>query len=493
MRGLLRGLSNLTMFRLNGLNAEEPGTKRGAASTVVDANILAVHINAVFVEFSDETGANKIARMTPGKMYLNGRRNLQCIFRSSEHLRHFLPAGGCVRVCVAETEKEEELITMIDKKKFPNVVTKDKKHLTKELDPQKKMKLIKYATDKRDILVTHVVVKMWSVAADGAGEAICVASDAVLDHLDQGADDFLEEIQKAILSVQPPELQEYLAECKWFFTHFNGLEPAGPPIFPNAPADETGLQGTVVEMQKPHGGIIDVGGESGNVIFRFRSLTFSHFSGERIYFHRQRVVVDGLRIGLTDVLEDEIKAGDSVTCDVVKNLMYQGGAVQNLMENGETTRVAQWVFKGTTQRADIPKYICLKDMSCEYPTAHSVKIVDLIIDDSDGVCKSAVGMIMNSPTVKSQDKQLGKYIKISRDNCHYAGYSLAKVDLVHITKSNDEVFCKVTPLASPETIGRFECQFEVRVGAWIRMLEVREGLSPKRRDGFKKYLINITP
>ena len=45
----------------------------------------------------------------------------------------------------------------------------------------------------------------------------------------------------------------------------------------------------------------------------------SRLSGENVYFHRNRVIVDGVRIAQTDILEEEIAIGDTVTCDVMAN------------------------------------------------------------------------------------------------------------------------------------------------------------------------------
>ena len=68
-------------FRFNGLNREDAYAKHDATPTAVEATVVGSFLNGVFVSWEGEGGKKLCARMTPGKMYLNGRRNLQTIFR----------------------------------------------------------------------------------------------------------------------------------------------------------------------------------------------------------------------------------------------------------------------------------------------------------------------------------------------------------------------------------------------------------------------------
>lgn len=208
------------------------------------------------------------------------------------------------------------------------------------------------------------------------------------------------------------------------------------------------------------------------------------FLGERIYFHRERVLVNGLRIGHADILEDDIREGDQVVCDVVDNIVWNmNGSTTLLIEHSGTARLAKWVFKGS--KGTIPKPICLKEMTCEYPEAHRIKIVELIADKEDGIVKSGIGMILMSPSVLKQFKGLdggvvGKYVWFTRETLHYVGYSIARMDLNHIMKPHDEMFAKVKIVHGP--VGRYMVSFEVVVGALTRMVEevlVKDGRLPE--------------
>ena len=68
-------------FRFNGLNREDAPAKQEAAPEAVEATVVAAFLNGVFVAWEGEGGKKKCARLTPGKAYLNGRRNLQSVFR----------------------------------------------------------------------------------------------------------------------------------------------------------------------------------------------------------------------------------------------------------------------------------------------------------------------------------------------------------------------------------------------------------------------------
>ena len=68
-------------FRFNGLNREDAPAKHDAVPAEVEATVVGSFLNGVFVSWEGEGGKKLCARMTPGKMYLNGRRNLQTIFR----------------------------------------------------------------------------------------------------------------------------------------------------------------------------------------------------------------------------------------------------------------------------------------------------------------------------------------------------------------------------------------------------------------------------
>ena len=73
-------------FRFNGLNREDAPAKNDASTAAVEATVIGTFLNGVFIQWEEEGGKKMCARMTPGKMYLNGRRNLQTIFRDDDRV-----------------------------------------------------------------------------------------------------------------------------------------------------------------------------------------------------------------------------------------------------------------------------------------------------------------------------------------------------------------------------------------------------------------------
>ena len=65
------------------------------------------------------------------------------------------------------------------------------------------------------------------------------------------------------------------------------------------------------------------------------------------------------------------------------------------------TQLAVWVYKGDSSKSDAPRPIDLKTMQVPVPGPGSrLKILELIAEDDDGVCKSGYGVIIPSPNTK---------------------------------------------------------------------------------------------
>ena len=59
------------------------------------------------------------------------------------------------------------------------------------------------------------------------------------------------------------------------------------------------------------------------------------------------------------------------------------------------------MYKGDSSKSDAPKPIDLKTMQVPVPGPGSrLKILELIAEDDDGVCKSGYGVIIPSPNTK---------------------------------------------------------------------------------------------
>ena len=82
------------------------------------------------------------------------------------------------------------------------------------------------------------------------------------------------------------------------------------PLPKNANPKYKRWTGVVEELHKPDGGLI-----------RLTDSKAMHFAPDRqlVYFHRSRLVVNGVKVSNNDVLEDEIAVGDNVQVDMVMN------------------------------------------------------------------------------------------------------------------------------------------------------------------------------
>ena len=82
------------------------------------------------------------------------------------------------------------------------------------------------------------------------------------------------------------------------------------PLPKNANPKYKRWTGVVEELHKPDGGLI-----------RLTDSKAMHFAPDRqlVYFHRSRLVVNGVKVSNNDVLEEEIAVGDNVQVDMVMN------------------------------------------------------------------------------------------------------------------------------------------------------------------------------
>ena len=458
-------------FRANSVTGEEPASGKGAESRIADGVVIAAHINAVILEVQLGAGRTVFARMTPGRMYLNGRRNLLTAFRTDAHLAQFFPTGLRIRVSVAEAEIPEHLIAFTDRLGAPCITHGDESKVKRNLDSFKKQLKTAKEGSRREALVTHVVWRAWSEAAEISGKSMGMEDFArsacdepeggMAEQCDADVAVVLDTISANLLSEEEQDLGSLASKARWFVAHGNGSEPCGPPALDDGTATcqlAYGLAGRVVELRRPHGGIV-------------------YINGERVYFHRMRLLVDGQRIGQCEVLEDRIGVGDFVTCDVVNNARLRnvdGSIAERHFEHScGTEKIALWVFKGDEDRNCLPEPVDCEKMTCEYPTAHRLKIVEFVADPNTGAYNSGVAMVMPSPTTKkdapTEDSIIGKYVMFGAQDINFAGYRLGNVDLFDIARDGDELFGKIRPLSKADQFSVYSVNYVLEAGALIRL------------------------
>ncbi len=256
-------------FTYNGLNAEDfgvcppatpcesPSSLLPSPTSAYSGRILCSLINAIFVDFVDEdTGQSCLARCTPGKMYLNGKRNLLSLLRTPSCAAALLPPGTPVRMRVAKAAKEQKLIFFKDE--YGNqTVALDSEESTK-YHPMKRM--LRMGKEKTPRTCSHVVVQMWSEAwgNDLAADMLKLPNRQFLQTMssfDGQADSMLLRLHECVLESdleRKKTLQAAVAAAitPWFLVDHLGPLARSVPRWPETPANMQPIRATVAELHR---------------------------------------------------------------------------------------------------------------------------------------------------------------------------------------------------------------------------------------------------
>ncbi len=250
----------------NGLIGPEPGVAPPVApgdspellpssTGSYPGKVLCSLVNAVFFEFVDEESRTTLlARAVPGKLYLNGRRNLLALLRTPGAVATFLQAGAPVRLRVARAEREEDLIFLRDEFGRRTVVPDGDGASRKRPDAIRR--IVRTGTDKKSRTCSFVAVQIWSeswgrnVILSRPEEFLAAAKEAAAEE-----EEMLREVHCRVLKEEDElEAQETAPKEQrpWFLVSHLGAVPRSEPRWPEEEGKEEGVEdamkGTVVEL-----------------------------------------------------------------------------------------------------------------------------------------------------------------------------------------------------------------------------------------------------
>ena len=354
-----------------------PPTQDPDAVTSVEGEIRSVHAKIVIIHF--HTGfSTQIAKCVPGQMYINGRRSLGCIVKNNQAhtwplpVKRFLHEGARVlmdakkltlREITETAQLTEEHVTysatLMWKAQRPEDVVSTAtqsstvlKAVVERIHPKwgvakhDQKGYIFFTLDslyiktksKRDSLLEHLVV----------GDLVAMNCKAVEDYLDM-AEEAKGHIgfsgSTADLKYRAILIWRIEAEVDPFITGNSKRSEddedcdflaTSSTLTRQLPSEkealDTGWPGRVHEVHAPAGGVILLDDTLG-----------LDKTQRRVYFHRSRCNVNGVKLSSGADISVDVVPGDSVTVDVLPNLRAGGDSEQQPFVEQTTARDVFWV------------------------------------------------------------------------------------------------------------------------------------------------------
>ena len=356
-----------------------PPTQDPDSVTSVEGEIRSVHAKIVIIQF--HTGFSpQIAKCVPGQMYINGRRSLGCIIKNNQahtwpaQVKRFLHEGARVLM-------DAKKLTVREITETAQLTEEHVTYTTSLLWRGQRPEDVVSATTQSSTVVKAVVERIhpkWGVAKHDVKGYIFFTldsfyikrkRDSLLEHLVVGdlvavncksVDDYLDMAEEAkghsgftgstadlkyralLLWRIEAEVDPYIAcnakraedeeDCDFLATS-STLTRQLPS---EKEALDTGWPGVVEEVHAPAGG----------VILLDESLGLDK-TQRRVYFHRSRCNINGIKLSSGTDISVEIVPGDSVTVDVLPNVKAGGDGEQPPFVEQSTARDVFWVALST--------------------------------------------------------------------------------------------------------------------------------------------------
>jgi len=237
-------------------------------------------------------------------------------------------------------------------------------------------------------------------------------------------------------------------------------------------AEFKSLQGTVEEVHLPAGGIVKLDLKSIPAGVVPPNCAPTH---ERVYFHRSRVYLNGTKVQSDQSLDAELKIGDQVTVDVVRNLMDHNDPPY-VMSGAHWVALslrANTVVRGVSLAAQL-RQECEDDLEELGPNVATGRIVYLNSpDEPKGAVESGVAVI-------DSGEYLGQRVQFDRTVCSAFGFPLAKADLSYVFSQGEKVYIEVKPYNS-------YCVEKLWTG-FSKSVYKEQGLDMNERTVMKMYL-----
>jgi len=396
----------------------------------VTATVLATFQHEVFLSFKHQDKEHT-AIFCPGRMYVNGSINLLSVATSKEMLKNLLKVKMEFEVMVQPLSRSTEVVLCTNGEEVTVV-----KQGAGKTEVEGRM------ANKADTTANLTVG--WGVSLIYKGE------QPTKQQLNNAAEKFnkqwdswnnvIDRVHKELFTVET--IKEEDIKDNWFLVHMDGITPSN---IPNKYPDnkKSGVKGVIKEIHRPFGGIVDVGARNGGMI----------------KFHRNVLSKDGLKIGITEVLEENISLGKTVFVDIAENIDDNGKAV---FEDYSGTKIATAVSIGSIG-VDVEEH---DETHAHGQVGHKIRVVELY-PDSDGRICSGIGTIQLSQLIRSGGaaaSMVGEWVTFEIQDLFFHGVRLHKgVDLSYLMSVGDEMHCQLKMLDTK--VGR--AQFVVKIG-WLQ-------------------------
>ena len=376
-----------------------------------------MELQTVFLSFSHED-QEQVAVMTPGRMFINGSENLLTFAKVDCILRAVLPV-------------KERFFISVKKLKEPFTAAV----ASREEGGEKKK-------DKQEPKVTKTVG--WGVALLYCGAPPPVeklqCDDYRFEKHEAGWQKTAQRVCTDLLTGDAKDSGEDNGVNKedetWFLASMSGVNPSNIPLQYPEPVKKK-VKGTIKEIKRPFGGVVDVGAKNGG----------------QIPFHRNVVFNDGARLRNTAILENTLKVGQKVLVDIVNNGEDND---TELLLFVSSDKVASAVYVGEAVEEEKHPEAESYGQPC-----HRVRVVELY-EGEGGMVTRGLGCIQYSQFIKSgaaSTSMVGEFVTFRREDLYLGGVRLGpRVDLAHVLGLGDELRCHLTMLDTKQGRAQFVCK-----------------------------------
>ena len=396
----------------------------------VTATILATFQHAVYLSFNHQE-KEETAVFCPGRMFINGSTNLLSFAKSKEVLRQVLREKMEVEVMVQPFATNLEVVVCTSGEEV--VVVR----------PEAKTEVEARLANKADKTVSKSVG--WGVTLLYKGEEPTMQQLNSAGHVFQahqeGWNRVVDRVHRELFGENNEEDDKEKVEDNWFLVHENGINPSNiPEIYPTN--TKSGIKGVIKEIHRPFGGLVDVGARNGGLL----------------KFHRGVLIKESVRLGLTEVLEENASLGKSVLVDISENIDEDG---KEILAGIKGSKIATAVYIG-----DVPEPVeDHPEIKSHGLVGHKIRVVELY-PDSEGKVVSGLGTIQVSQIIRSGGaaaSMVGEWVTFKAEDLFFYGVQLGeKVDLSYLLGVGDEIHCQLKMLDTK--LGR--AQFVVKIG-WL--------------------------
>jgi len=412
----------------------------------VTATILAVFQHEVFLAFKHQD-KEETAVFCPGRMYINGSTNLLSVAKSKEILKHLLKMKTEFQVMVQPLSKSMEVVLCTSGEEV-TVVRQGAGKTEVETRMANKAETTVCRTLGWGLSLLYKEEQPTKNQLNNAGEKFHKQWESWNKVIDRVHSELFAKETTNDINMAEPE--------NWFLVHMDGITPSNiPEKYPSN--IKSGVKGVIKEIHRPFGGIIDVGARNGG----------------SIKFHRNVLSKDGLKLGLTEVLEESISVGKTVYVDIAENVDEDG---KEVFQDHNGTKIATAVSIGSVGDS-VEEH---EQTQAHGQIGHKIRVVELYPDDDGRIC-SGLGTIQVSQLIRSGGaaaSMVGEWVTFQIQDLFFHGVRLSKrVDLSYLVSVGDEMHCQLQMLDTK--VGR--AQFVVKIGWLQKRYEgcVRSHLQPE--------------